>query len=172
MMPFERQVLIFNDRDDAVRVDVIRAARSEVGAALAVGHHVVGASERPAVFEGVGQRAALWIHHGDGRKFGTTRRERPRRIGARALRGEQAALSVHRHGTRTEAVLHEHVLFAVGVQSANRVGLLLGEQHAAVSGADDPVRGFEIRPNQLPLRVRGDHAGNGGHGRGSLTREE
>ena len=55
---------------------------------------------------------------------------------------------------------------------ANGVGLLLGEQHAAVSGADDPVGGFKIRPNQVPLRIRRDHTGNGGHHRGSLAGQE
>ena len=95
------------------------------------------------------------------------RAERAARVRAGALRGVQAALVVQRNGAGAVRCRRDRrIRDCPSVELADRVGLLLGEDHAAVGRADDSVRRFEVRPDELPRGTGGNDAWNFRH-RGS-----
>ena len=151
-------VLVRDRADDAVRIDVEGAADREVRAALAVGDQVVQPAERRAVGERHREHLALGQQLHDRRQIVAARQKRVERLGAGALDGVQPALRIERHGADTARRADDRVFLAVGRKLANRVRLLLREDHAAVGRADDAVGRLEIGPHDLPLRARRDDA--------------
>src|SRR6185503_3891177 len=70
-----------------------------------------------------------------------------------ALDAVEPALRVERDRAGAARVGNDRPLLAGRIELANRVGLLLREDHAAVGRAVDAVGRLEVGPDELPLRT-------------------
>jgi len=127
---------------------------------------------RLAVGEAVGEQAVLRRKDRDVREDLAALVERARGVGAGALDTEQAALCIKRNGPRALCGRQVDGLVVRGVELADRVRLLLGEEDAAVGRGDEAVCGLEVGPDELPRGVGGNNAGDGGDGGGAFAGAE